>query len=78
MAVFPKSLKNACIAPIYKKGDPTSPGNYRPILIFRVLSKIFERALYNRLTNFLSQHVLISPSQFGFTKESQQEMQIFI
>ena len=68
MAVFPKCLKNACITFVNKKRDPTNPGNYRPISILPVLSKIFERALYNRLTNFLSQHAIISPSQFGFRK----------
>ena len=66
---FPEPLKHALVTPIFKKGDILDPKNYRPISVLLILSKIFERAIYNRLIKFLSDNSVISPSQFGFIKK---------
>ena len=65
---FPDSLKIAYIIPIFKKGDLREPSNYRPISILPFLSKIFERILYVRLLKFFCDKSIITPFQFGFTK----------
>ena len=44
---FPNGLKKADIKPVYKKDDPFDKTNYRPISILPVLSKAFERCLYD-------------------------------
>ena len=67
--VFPESLKSAMVCPIYKKGDKKSCANYRPISLLSNISKIFERIMYNRLENFLSEHDIIYDLQFGFRKK---------
>ena len=41
--IFPETLKDALIVPIFKKGEPTDIGNYRPISILPTLSKILEK-----------------------------------
>ena len=41
--VFPKTLKTAKVIPIFKSGKKSNCENYRPISIFSVLSKVFER-----------------------------------
>ena len=68
--VFPDLLKSAIVIPVLKKGDPTEIGNYRPISILPVISKVLERIIFRRLSPFLfdSQHSvsLISPHQYGF------------
>ncbi len=50
--VFPDILKFASVCPIYKKNDRTNCANYRPISLLSNLSKIFEKAMYNRLELF--------------------------
>ena len=43
---FPDLLKVEKIVPIFKKGDPKDPTNYRPISLLPYLSKIFEKVIY--------------------------------
>lgn len=64
--VFPEIYKKSIIAPIHKGGDRNSVENYRPISLLPVISKILERVINKRLTDFLERNNLLSPSQFGF------------
>ena len=52
----------------YKKGDSTILSNFRPIFIFPMLSKIIERCIKFRLSNYNDTISLINSSQFGFKK----------
>jgi hypothetical protein len=67
--IFPSQLKIAKIVPIFKGGDRMSPNNYRPISLLPNFSKIIENIVSNRLTYFLAEHNILSPTQFGFRKE---------
>jgi len=49
--IFPDHMKFSIIKSIYKKGDKTNPTNDRPISLLTSFSKVFEKALYIRLTN---------------------------
>ena len=66
--VFPDSLKYANITPILKSGSPQEVSNYRPISVLSTLSKIFEKAISNRLLKFIHKYSIISEKQFGFLK----------
>ena len=63
---FPDPLKIAKISPVYKKGDRDQPGNYRPISVLPVLSKIFEKLVNNRLIEYLEKHNILYKHQYGF------------
>ena len=63
---FPSKLKTAKIIALFKKGDPESPSNYRPISLLSVFSKIFEKLMYKQLYSFFTSLKLIYPYQFGF------------
>ncbi len=63
---FPAVYKHAVITPIYKKGDPLSPDNYRPISSLPILSKVFEKIIHRQISTHFHNHNLISPRQFGF------------
>ena len=53
--------------PIHKSDDASLVQNYRPISILPALSKIFERAVYNRIFQFLTDNNIFRfHHQFGF------------
>jgi hypothetical protein len=64
--MFPKELKMAILIPIFKAGAKDDAGNYRPVSLLTMFSKIFERIFYNRLSNFFKIHKLLYELQFGF------------
>ena len=66
--IFPNCLKIARVIPIYKNGNAEDPTNYRPIATLPYLSKLFERAIHNRIVNFSDKHSLITNCQYGFRK----------
>lgn len=66
--VFPDILKKALVHPIHKSGERDSVGNYRPISVLTVISKILEKLINCRLTNFLHHNNIIANNQFGFMK----------
>jgi retron-type reverse transcriptase len=51
---------------IYKSEDRTKCENYRPISILPVVSKIFEKEIFQQLYSYLSANSLISMFQSGF------------
>lgn len=63
---FPDTLKIAKVTPIHKSGNKSDPGNYRPISVLPILSKIFERILYTRLETYLNSQNFFYDKQYGF------------
>ena len=68
--IFPDRCKYAIVRPIYKKGEITEMGNYRPILLLMTCSKILERVMLNRLVQHLEVNKILSAAQFGYQKNS--------
>ena len=64
--VFPQQLKTARVVPIFKEGTKTEVGNYRPILLLSSISKIFEKLMFNRITEFLNFNGILHEMQYGF------------
>ena len=71
-------LKLANILPLYKSEDPYSFNNYRPVSLLCVLSKVFEKVMYDRLLEFLEIHKLLFAGQFGFRKQHSSYMALMI
>lgn len=65
---FPNLLKKALIKPIYKKNTKTDPNNYRPIALLPTASKLFEKAMCNRVYAFCEKHNIFNDCQNGFRK----------
>uniref|UniRef100_A0A1B6M5P8 Reverse transcriptase domain-containing protein n=1 Tax=Graphocephala atropunctata TaxID=36148 RepID=A0A1B6M5P8_9HEMI len=66
--IFPSKLKISRVVPVLKKGDQTDIQNYRPVSILPSTSKIFEKAMYIRLTEHLEKNELFDEEQHGFRK----------
>ena len=64
--VFPESLKIVNVIPVFKADDATLFSNYRPISIHLAFYKLFEKVVFNRLTEFLNLHNILYSNQFGF------------
>ena len=52
--VFPVELKLADISPIFESVDSTAKTNYRPVIILKSVSKVFEKSFNNNLTPSLT------------------------
>ena len=66
--IFPNDWKNARVSPIYKSGEKDECGNYRPISILSVVSKLFEKLVYKQVYSYLENNELLTPFQSGFRK----------
>ena len=51
---------------IFKKNDKTEVGNYRPVSILTIISKVFERVVYDQVESYLDQKKLLYKYQSGF------------
>ena len=64
--VFPKSLKNARVTPIFKGEDPYVPPQWRTISIMPIISKLIEKIVSKRLISYLNKNKILTNNQFGF------------
>ena len=74
--IFSKSLteskvrlewKRANFVPVFKKGDKSLAGNYRPVSLTSLACKIIE-SIHDKIVEFLSVNSLIKDTQHGFWK----------
>ena len=63
---FLSEWKKDNVAPVFKKGNKQLLKNYRPISLFPIIGKIFERLLCNKIFDFFIRNNLISQNQSGF------------
>ena len=75
--IFPSCLKLARITPVLKKNDKKTCSNYRPISSLSFISKIYERAMTNRLLSFFNKFSLFTRKQFGFLKNLSTQNALF-
>ena len=75
--IFPDHLKMAVVRPLYKKGDKFEISNYRPISLIPTFAKIFEKAMYSRLSQHLQTNNILAPEQYTFMKDKSTENAAF-
>ena len=70
--VFPDKLKIAKVIPLYKSGPMHEVCNLRPVFILPQLSKVLEKLVkirlsnYIRLRNYIDKNILLFNGQYGF------------
>ena len=65
-SIYPDLWKLANVTPIHKKNDKQLVGNYRPISLLPICSKMFEKLVFNGLYSYLDNNHLITKHQSGF------------
>ena len=64
--IFPNEWKIAKVTPLFKKGSKRELGNYRPISVLPLVSKIFENIIYHQLYDYLQENSLLNTYKSGF------------
>ena len=55
---------------------PKELGEFRPISLLNLFSKIFEKVLKTKIMGFIDKYNVLPPEQFGFTTNSSTELAI--
>ena len=66
---YPTSMKIADVIPVYKpneKNEKVFKKNYRPVSLTPIVSKVFERSMFNEISQYIDK--FFSPYLFGFRK----------
>ena len=72
--IFPDDWKIVKISPVFKEGNKTDCGNYRPISVISVAAyKQFEGLVYNQLRTFISDNNILVEQQSGFRSQHSTE-----
>ena len=58
----------ARMMPIFKAGDSSAITNYRPISVLTFFGKVFEKIVYSKLLNCISDNNILCDHQFCFCK----------
>jgi hypothetical protein len=75
---MPQGWQPVRIQPIYKKGDPLQPGNYRPIAITSVLYRLYANLVTQVTSHWADQQQLVPPEQFGFQRHRSTTQAAFV
>ena len=73
--IFPDSLKLANITPVHKKDETTDKENYRPVSVLPLFSKIFEKVIYDQLSQYLEKY--LNSLLCGFRKAHSSQHALF-
>ena len=65
-STFPSVLKHGNVTSVFEKGYRGSKENYRSVSMLPVISKIFEKSLYNEIPSFMDQFLSKHQSGFGY------------
>ena len=66
----PAEWKSAYVTPIFKKGDKSTPANYRTISLTAQCCKVMEHIIHSQVMSHLDSHQILSDQQHGFRKRS--------
>ena len=64
--IFPERWKTSLVTPLHKRGSREEVGNYRPVSILPIASKILEMAVHKQISKHAETNGLIPEYQHGF------------
>ena len=75
---LPSSWKEAEVRPIFKKGNKSTPGNYRPVSLTSIVCKLFEKCVRDALYKHMIDNNILSNDQFGFCQGRSCALQLLV
>ena len=75
-ATVPQEWLSANITPVFKKGNRSTPANYRPISLTSVLCKVMEHIIFHRIMMFFTSQNILNLLQHGFRPNNSCETQL--
>ena len=75
-ATVPDDWKCAYVSPIFKKGNPLLPSNYRPVSLTSVPCKLLEHIIFSHIMHHNDLHRILCSNQHGFRKRRSCESQL--
>ena len=73
---IPDEWRTAIISAIFKKGDKSDPGNYRPVSLTCIICKILESIIYDHIMKHLIKNNLLTKCQYGFISKRSAALQL--
>ena len=64
--MFPSRWKKVDVIHVHRKNEKYNVNNYKPVSLLPVASKISEKAIYNKLLNYIERENLLNINQSGF------------
>ena len=75
---FPQELKLSEVIPVYKKLDPLQKENYRPVSLLPHVSKVFERIIHKKITNYMTDKLAHSITGFRKSHGTQNSLVVML
>ena len=72
----PRDWRDALVTPVHKKGAKHDTGNYRPVSLTAILSKVNEHILVSTMMQHFSANDILDPDQHGFRQGLSTETQL--
>ena len=76
--VVPEEWRRANITALFKKGDRSDPGNYRPVSLTSVTCKVLEHIVHSHVMKHLESHSILVDTQHGFRAKRSTESQLIL
>ena len=76
--IVPDLWKIGNIIALFKKGDKSDPGNYRPVSLTSVVGKLMEKIVRKVIVNHMIKNDLYSKKQFGFISGRSTTLQLLL
>ena len=75
---IPLDWKSALVTPVLKKGDRSSPSNYRPISLTSIVCKAFEHVIHSTVISHFERNNILTDCQHGFRKRRSCQTQLIL
>ena len=76
MEKIPLDWNSALVTPVFKKGNRSTPANYRPISLTSIVCKILDHIIHTSVISHFERNNILTDCQHGFRKRRSCETQL--